>query len=255
MWDGIGHLLVGRHLNSLRRKWGLRPVSRIFQWWFSPQRVIGMFPDWYGPPQEDWPPQIRLTGFPLYDAHPGCNLPDDLLDFCRSGPPPIAFTFGTGMMHAKHLFRAALDACRAINRRAIFLTKYTDQLPTPLPPTICHIPFAPFEKLFPHCAAVVHHGGIGTLSQSLVAGVPQLVLPIAYDQLDNAIRVKRLGAGENLPRGRRSASHIAQVLDRIIRAEMQSQCEEFAVNSADRNGLQVAADLVEQLAHRIPIAP
>src|SRR5262249_15893310 len=60
-------------------------------------------------------------------------------------------------------------------------------------------------ELFRHCAAVVHHGGGGTTAQALSVGVPQLILPPAWGQFDNAQRVERLGAGK-WPRARQRGS-------------------------------------------------
>ena len=59
---------VAPGLNEWRRELGLPPVTRVFRDWIhSPQRVIGLFPDWFGVPQSDWPASLRLTGFPLFD--------------------------------------------------------------------------------------------------------------------------------------------------------------------------------------------
>src|SRR5205814_6901481 len=120
--DGAAHLLVGSHLNRLRAALDLKPVRRVFRWWLSPELVIGMFPDWYGPPQTDWPPQLRLAGFSMYDGATG-SMPAEVMEFCRTGTPPIVFTLGTGMMHAARFFRAALAACAALGARGLFLTK------------------------------------------------------------------------------------------------------------------------------------
>ena len=161
-----------------------------------------MFPGGFGPPQPDWPPQTKLTGFPLYDGQPGGGLPPEILHFCLAGDPPIAFTFGTGMMHAADTFRKAVEVCRLLGKRGILLTRYERQLPAPLPTSMRTFEFAPFLALFPLCAAVVHHGGIGTVAKALSTGTPQLILPMAFDQPDNAARVKSLGAGESLKSGR-----------------------------------------------------
>ena len=60
--------LIAPTLNTWRVELGLPPVSRILKSWFhSPQRVLGLFPEWFGDPQPDWPPQLRLTGFVLSD--------------------------------------------------------------------------------------------------------------------------------------------------------------------------------------------
>ncbi len=56
-------------------------------------------------------------------------------------------------------------------------------------------PFVPHSVLLPRARCLVHHGGVGTTSQAFEAGIPQLVLPFAHDQFDNAARVQRLGRG------------------------------------------------------------
>ncbi len=226
--NALGDLLVGGHLNRFRSELELPPVRQIFRWWFSPQRVIGLFPDWYGMPQADWPTQLRLAGFPLFDGRRTAALDPALLEFCRAGQRPIAFTLGTGNVHAPDFFHAAAEACRLVDRRGIFLTQFPEQLPHPPPPHVRHCSFAPFLHLFPQCAAVVHHGGIGTTAKALAAGTPQLILPLAFDQMDNARRVRELGVGDSLQAKRRSAEHLAQALTGVLKPEMQSRCQALA---------------------------
>ncbi|HVR74074.1 MAG TPA: nucleotide disphospho-sugar-binding domain-containing protein [Planctomycetota bacterium] len=249
-WNGVSavfDLVVGRQLNRLRATLGLPPLRRIFEWWLSPRLVIGMFPAWYGPPQGDWPAQVRLAGFPLDDGRPEKEIPREVEDFCRAGPPPIAFTLGTGMMHGARFFRAALEACRMLGARGVLLTKYRQQLPATLPPDVLICEFAPFLKLFPRCAAVVHHGGVGTVAKALAAGTPQLLLPLAWDQPDNAVRVKRLGAGDWLRRGQRSGPRMARALHALAIPERQARCREVALQLRGEDALEVAARWIEEM--------
>lgn len=245
--DQVGVWLMGKPLNSLRESLGLAPVRHVFSWWLSPELVLGMFPDWYGPPQADWAPQIRLTGFPNFGGAANAALDTDLAAFCDAGPPPIVFTFGTGMMHAGELFRAALDACQRLGARAIFLTRFPRQIPQPLPPTVRHASFAPFAQLFPRCAAVVHHGGVGTLARCFAAGTPQLILAVAFDQKDNGIRVRRLGAGDWLRSKRASGHRIAEKLKMVMTPESRRRCAEIAQRVPVEDPLHSAANLVEEL--------
>jgi rhamnosyltransferase subunit B len=244
--DGLGGLLVGRELNRLRASLGLKRVRRIFQWWFSPELVIGMFPEWYGEPQRDWPRQVKLAGFPLNDNQPNGGVAEDTIQFCRASSAPIVFTFGSGMMHAGELFQRAIEACSMLGVRAIFLTKFRSQLPRDLPPFVHHCDFAPFRELFPLCAAVVHHGGIGTVSKALAAGRPQLILPFAYDQMDNALRVKRLRAGDWLKPGKRSSVAIAAALKKVIEPQVAVQAQTVAKRFNGCSGLECAADLIDK---------
>src|SRR2546423_1735629 len=87
--------LVGPRINKLRAELGLPPVKSIMRdWWSSPDRVIGLFPEWFAKPQADWPAQTRLAGFPLYDERGVTKLSPELETFLSAGDPPIAFHFG-----------------------------------------------------------------------------------------------------------------------------------------------------------------
>jgi rhamnosyltransferase subunit B len=245
--DAAGYMLVGRPLNRTRAALGLPMVRRFFRWWLSPELVIGLFPAWYAAPQPDWPPQLRLAGFGRFDGARG-GLPADVRAFCGDGQPPVAFTLGTGMRHAAGFFRKAVAACAALGTRGLLLTKYAEVVPARLPAGVRHCAFAPFRELLPLCGAVVHHGGVGTTAAALGAGCPQLVLPLAWDQPDNAARVARLGAGMTLGLRRRSNGHLACALARLLAPEVADRCRAVARQAGGRDGLEVAADRVEELA-------
>ena len=111
-----------------------------------------------------------------------------------------------------------------MSRPGIFLTRYPEQLPQPLPPQIVHFSYAPLSQLLPHCAALVHHGGIGTCSQALRAGVPQLIQPFAFDQFDNGARIEKLGVGRTISKRSFRAKTLIQHLElRVEKKQVYDQ--------------------------------
>lgn len=245
--DAAAYLLLAPSLNRFRRSLGLPPVRRFFRWWLSPELVIGLFPGWYAAAQPDWPAQIRLAGFGRFDGARG-ELPEDLKTFCGDGSPPIAFTLGTGMTHASDFFRTAVAACEELGARGLLLSKYPNVIPANLPRQVRHCTFAPFRQLLPRCAAVVHHGGVGTTAAALEAGCPQLVLPLAWDQPDNGARVKQMGVGLTLGPRRRSTRHLSHALNQLKAPEVADRCRFIAHQAAQDDGLHRAADWVEEFA-------
>src|SRR6185295_12492284 len=111
-----------------------------------------------------------------------------------------------------------------------------------------HCGFAPFQKLFPHCAAVVHHGGIGTVANAMAAGVPQLIHPQCFDQIDNGMRVKRLGAGDCLRVKRSSGKKIAAALAGLMTEETRTRCRELMTRFDKVDAFAGSAGLLEKLA-------
>lgn len=237
-------------INDFRHQLDLPVVKSIVNdWWLSPQRIIALFPAWFGAPQPDWPAQLRTVGFPLYDGRTRQDsLPERAMAFLNEGDPPIVFTPGSGNVQAHAFFDAAVDACELLGRRGILLTRYPNQLPRRLPGGVEHFDFIPFSQLLSRAAALVHHGGVGTLAQGLAAGIPQLIMPIAYDQPDNADRLKGLGAGDWLKPSRFRGPAVAEKLDRLLRsASVTAACRMCADRMGSRAPLEESCVLIEEM--------
>jgi rhamnosyltransferase subunit B len=241
--------LLAPETNAFRAELGLPPVRRLFDRWFhSPQLVLGLFPNWFAPPQPDWPPNVHLTGFPLYDESDSREPPPELPAFLEAGDPPVVFTAGSAMAQAKEFFRVSAEVCRASGRRGLLLAQFAEQLPERLPDGVRHFSYVPFSAVLPAAAAFVHHGGIGTTAQALAAGVPQLVVPFAHDQPDNAARVRRLGVGDLLvPRNYETVT-VRQALDRLLQSpDIKENCRRRARDLAGNTALDESCRLIEQL--------
>ena len=243
---------VGPSLKSLRAEVGLPRVKSgvLCNWLNKSELILGLFPAWFAPPQPDWPAATVLTGFPLWDSNDDDSLPDDLLEFLEAGSPPIAFCPGSANHRGHQFFEAAVEACERLGRRGILLTKYAHQLPAKLPDSVRHFGFLPMSKLLPRSAALVHHGGIGSLSQAMVAGIPHIVRPMAFDQFDNALRLRQLGVGRELSISRFSGPSAAGALAALLDSpSVAARCRQLAARCDGPTALSAACDALEQLAN------
>jgi rhamnosyltransferase subunit B len=245
--------IMGPPLNALRAELQLPPVRRIFtRWNNSPERVLAMFPDWFAAPQPDWPANLAMVGFPLWDPPSGESLSAEVEAFLAAGEPPIVFAPGSANAQATAFFQTAADVCQRLGRRGMLMTKYAEQLPPRLPECVRQFGFVPFSKLLPRVAAMVHHGGIGTCAQGLANALPQIVVPMAYDQLDNGLRLEKLGVGDVVRQKRFTADRVAPILERfLVSPEVRTQCQEYAARCDGSATLDAACDLLEQLQRRV----
>jgi rhamnosyltransferase subunit B len=233
--------------NALRTELGLTPVSRITHYWHSPTCVACLFPIWLCPSQPDWPKNLIQTDFPLWDDRQTETLPENVEAFLSDGEPPIVFTPGSANRFGKSFFEVAVEACQALGRRGILLTRFPEQLPAALPREVVHFSFVPLSQLLPRSAAFVNHGGIGSVSQAMAAGIPQLIVPLAHDQFDNASRVKRFGVGDFIELRRFSASKAAGALTSLLTSSATTAgCTEISQRFAKKDGLERMAAAIEQ---------
>jgi len=234
-------------INGFRREIGLAPIKKTNRWWHSPDAVIGFFPEWYAPPQLDWPANVHLTHFPMWDESTVAKLDPEIEEFLNNGTPPVVLTAGTGNRFAKQFFEAGAKACQLLNQRAILLSKFPEHIPSHLHDGIVHFSYAPFSKLLPRSMAICHHGGIGTTSQALAAGIPQIVMPMAHDQPDNLARLRKIGVGDGMSPSGFKAKKVAAALDRLLKStEVAQACLETRKLFVNRDGLAEAASLIEE---------
>lgn len=236
-------------LNAFRHDLDLPPVRRLRHWWNSPLRVILAAPGWYAPPQPDWPTQTVQVGFPLADRFGDADeLSPALTEFLQAGDLPLAFTYGSAMRHGQAFFETAARVCTRLGRRGVLLAPQPGQVPTDLPAQVVHLPYAPFSRLLPRCAALIHHGGVGTVAQALAAGIPQLVVPVAFDHFDEADRLSRLGLGSSLSRRRFTPGRAAAEIRRLLEApHVTRACSAAKARMAGEHGVSAACDAIERL--------
>jgi sterol 3beta-glucosyltransferase len=115
-------------------------------------------------------------------------------------------------------------------------------------PNVLVVGPTPHAKVFPRCAAVVHHGGAGTLHQALRAGVPQIPVPHLLDQFFWSEQLERAGLSPGkLSRTRLSPKALAKALQICIEdREMRERCRDFA-SSMTRDGVERMVGLIEGL--------
>lgn len=252
-WWTIDRWFVDPHIaapfNTWRTRIGLPPVSRPLNGWIhSPRRTLGLFPDWFHPPPADWPAQLRLTQFPLFDDG-GVGINPALERFLAWGSPPVLFAAGSANRQAASFYRSAVDATARLGLRAILQTAFPEQLPDPMPTHAHHVPFAPFSAVLPRCAAIVHHAGIGTCAQGLAAGIPQLAVPLAFDQPDNTGHLLRLGVADWIHPTRLHPRRLARKLGRLLDSpRVGASCRRWQARLAAVDPLVETCELIEATA-------
>jgi UDP:flavonoid glycosyltransferase YjiC (YdhE family) len=117
------------------------------------------------------------------------------------GEPIVYLTFGSvaGLLGLyPRVYRAAIEPLAGLAAR-VLVTIGEDADPAdvgPLPQNVHVERWVAQEAILPHAAAVVCHGGYGSVLGALAHGVPLVALPIfSDDQWRNAARVAEVGAG------------------------------------------------------------
>ncbi|MEV4833730.1 glycosyltransferase [Nonomuraea sp. NPDC049486] len=108
--------------------------------------------------------------------------------------------------------------------------------------------FLPQTKIIPQCDLVITHGGNNTTTEALHFGKPMILLPLFWDQYDNAQRVHELGYGVRLSTYAFTDEELTGALDRLLGdEEMRAKLAAAGEEIRRRDGLRKAADLIEEL--------
>jgi rhamnosyltransferase subunit B len=238
-------------INAAHARYGLPPVEHFIDRLQSiADANLTLFPPWFAPTPPDWPRPLAEGVFALYDPHVPATLPDELERFLAAGDAPVVLTPGSGNRQATRWLERALAGTRRLGRRAVVLTPHRAQVPADLGVDALWQPYVALAALLPRAAALVHHGGIGTTAEALRAGVPQVIVPLAYDQFDNAARVCALGVGARASGGTAGAGPraLTRALGRLLDdPAVRAACARVAARAA----ADAARDLGAQVEHAL----
>jgi UDP:flavonoid glycosyltransferase YjiC (YdhE family) len=228
--------------NAARAMFKLPPRKTV---WTAQPMVYGVSPTLL-PTPDDWPTNVHLCGQWLAPS-PAWMPPPALAKFLAAGEAPIYIGFGsmTGFDNAR-LLHALIEA--VAGRRALFHPGWSGIDPKALPDNVLAIGDTPHDWLFPHTAAVIHHGGSGTSHSAARAGVPSIVTPFAGDQFFWAERLRLAGVAPAAVNSRRpTARAFASALDFAADALVRNRARVLGETMRAENGVVNAVAVLERI--------
>lgn len=193
--------------NAFRRKLGLPTYSQSTFRRLQHPGALGLHPfsSTLFPRPTDWPDHLKVTGvWQMPDelrAGLGERISPDLQKWLDEGQPPIFMGFGSmPVLDPKPLIDDILDVTKALGQRVIVSENCVPPgMAEALPERVRVVGAVDHDRLFPQCAAVVHHGGAGSTTTSLRAGRPTMVCSVIVDQPWWGEHMRRLGVGTHVP--------------------------------------------------------
>ena len=109
--------------------------------------------------------------------------------------------------------------------------------------------FLPQTSVLPQVDLVITHGGNNTVTEALHFGVPMIVLPLFWDQHDNAQRMRETGCGVRLPTYTFTAQQMSEAIDSLLaNGELGARLAAISKRLQAYPGNARAAALIERLA-------
>ena len=246
--------ILGPYVNRLRQQIGLTAArDLITDVWLSHElNLIAVSPE-ICEKRPDWNEAHHVCGFfnSTQIRNEGKVLPE-LETFLGNGAPPVFMTFGSMVpeqletqTEVANLFASAaqLAGCRAI-------------IQTPLEGygrfassgELFFVKAAPHAAVFPKCAAVVHHGGAGTMQTVMLAGVPSVIVPHISDQFYWAREAKRLGiASDPLPVTKLTREALAQRIKTTLASNpLRERARKIGTAVQNEAGVEKAVRLINE---------
>ena len=192
---------------------------------------------------------VIQTGY-MHLKQPDQHLPE-LEAFLSAGPPPVYAGFGS--MPIKDQVRTVsiiVEAARLSGQRAVIGKFWPEPSEFSNVKNIFFITKYPHLKLFPHMAAVIHHGGAGTTATAAISGVPQIIVPHLLDQYywGHQIHQSNLGPAP-IWRSRLTSKKLAAAIHKCLsNKSLLQKAKETSNSIKQQDSLEFSVDAILKLS-------
>jgi UDP:flavonoid glycosyltransferase YjiC (YdhE family) len=234
-------------LNRERRRLGLASVPAVYTH-LAARVLLAADPELAPLPADVDPPCLQTGYWHLASEE---RLPSRLERFLAQGTPPVYIGFGSmGDPHPARTAQAVQRAVQMAGVRAVVQGGWGGLCVRESARVLSIGGRLPHDRLFPRVAAVVHHGGAGTVMTAARAGVPQVLAPHLLDQYYWGRQIHRLGLGPRpLSRRRLDAGALAGALhDVVAEAGPRRRAAALAAPLRARDGVGDAVARLSRLA-------
>lgn len=203
----LTHVIAGK-VTWLTSRWGFEyvrrrsglPAQKLY-WPFDddplrpPTPILCAWSPSVLPPSSDRSSNVHVTGYFFFDGNASYQPPAELQTFLDAGNPPVCVSFGSMVNRdAEKIDLIVREALTQTGQRGIILSGWGKLKRSPAK-DLLYLDTVPHDWLLPRCKMIVHHGGAGTTSAGLRAGIPNIVIPFTADQPFWGRRVHAIGAG------------------------------------------------------------
>ena len=194
-----------------------------------------------------WPPQFHHTG-PFHDieSRPKVEFPWERL----TGEPMVYASMGTILNGRMDVFRTIVAALAQHKDLQLVLSVGERIDPSqlrPIPGNTIIVKKAPQLELMKKASVCITHAGLNTVLESLGQGVPQLAIPVTFDQPGVAARIAKNRTGVVTSLDKLTPEHLSTLLGVVLTDPVYRENARRLQNAiAEANGLFVAADLIEE---------
>jgi MGT family glycosyltransferase len=200
-------------VNAARRELGLTPLRDLFDQFHVLSRSLVLTSREYDFVPPGLPANVRYVGPQLDDP----AWAEDWTPPWSSdeSDPLVAVSLGSTYQRQEQAFAAIVEALGTLRVRGLATFGVLDPPALNVPPNVVILRSVPHAAVLPLAAAVVCHGGHGTVMKALAYALPLVVMPFGRDQKDNGARVEACGAGVTVPATGGSA-RIAAAIRRVL---------------------------------------
>lgn len=199
------------------------------------------------PASSDWFPRVHVTGYYFFPLNKSYQLPMELQSFLQARESPVCITFGSMVnREAERIDQIVRESLKETGNRGIILSGWSG-IRRQSSKDILYLEAAPHDWLLPRCKMIIHHGGAGTISAGLRAGLPNIVIPFTADQPFWGKRVHAMGVGPKpILVKKLSAKKLTQA---IIEAEtdfLRERAQLIGQKISAEDGVSEAVKLIEK---------
>ncbi|EQC33120.1 hypothetical protein SDRG_09108 [Saprolegnia diclina VS20] len=208
------------------------------------------------PRPDDWDPSIYDVIGTVCDTDIPAHTPTpEFAAFLASGPPPIFVGFGSMVIpDAAKTTQTIIDAAKLARVRVVLQSSWSDMTQggeITIPDNVFLLGNCPHDWLFPHMAAVVHHGGAGTTAAGLLAGKPTFIVPFFGDQPFWGWAVVNAGVGAPpCPIADLTTPVLTQAFAQLSSPELAANARALQAAMQAENGVEAA---VQSFYNHLPL--
>ena len=236
-------------INKARAILELSSIEDWKSWLYSPA-FLGFWPEWFARAEEEWPEHVKLIGY-VDEKKPKEELEVAVTEFLKEHEKVVLISGGTSTLLNKDFYRVGCDAVEACGYYGIAVVTHEEHMPTKKYDNILFVKSICMESALEQVDAIIHHGGMGTLSEACREGVPQVILAHLIDRPDNAARLKKVGIAEAYsPKDWENIEKIAEGIKEVTSIEFTEHCKDFAAKVIEEEERFDYNGLIDELLHK-----